>query len=121
MNLQTNEKVYILEQLSAEWYRGRTRSGCEGIFPINYIDVKVPLVEQNAKSKPLRVRCLYNFSAEYDGDLTLKVGVTSYCCCNILVLCLRFFSCVYGYYNSGIKHFAYNLTDISVHFYLLLR
>lgn len=72
LNFRTNEKVYILEQLSAEWYRGRTRSGCEGIFPINYIDVKVPLVEQNAKSKPLRVRCLYNFSAEYDGDLTLK-------------------------------------------------
>ncbi|XP_067640806.1 putative mediator of RNA polymerase II transcription subunit 26 [Eurosta solidaginis] len=82
-----NEKIYILDQVSAEWYRGRTRSGCEGIFPINYIDIKVPLkeektaapltlginnVQQTAKSKPLRVRCLYNFPAEYETDLALK-------------------------------------------------
>ncbi|XP_054747811.1 abl interactor 2 [Anastrepha obliqua] len=83
LSFRENEKVYILEQMSAEWYRGRTRSGCEGIFPINYIDVKVPLEEtaptltangmqQTAKSKPLRVRCLYNFPAEYEGDLALK-------------------------------------------------
>ncbi|XP_050341894.1 hybrid signal transduction histidine kinase M [Bactrocera neohumeralis] len=71
LSFRENEKIYILEQVSAEWYRGRTRSGCEGIFPINYIDVKVPLVEENAKTKPLRVRCLYNFPAEYDGDLAL--------------------------------------------------
>lgn len=72
LSFRANEKIYILEQASAEWYRGRTRSGCEGIFPINYIDVKVPLVEQNAITKPIRVRCLYNFPAEYDGDLALK-------------------------------------------------
>ncbi|XP_039970686.1 hybrid signal transduction histidine kinase M [Bactrocera tryoni] len=71
LSFRENEKIYILEQVSAEWYRGRTRSGCEGIFPINYIDVKVPLVEENAKTKPLHVRCLYNFPAEYDGDLAL--------------------------------------------------
>uniref|UniRef100_A0A034VR90 SH3 domain-containing protein 19 n=1 Tax=Bactrocera dorsalis TaxID=27457 RepID=A0A034VR90_BACDO len=71
LSFRENEKIYILEQVSAEWYRGRTRSGCEGIFPINYIDVKVPLVEENAKTKPLRLRCLYNFPAEYDGDLAL--------------------------------------------------
>lgn len=72
-----------MEQVSAEWYRGRTRSGCEGIFPVNYIDVKVPLDEaapamaassQQQTSKPLRVRCLYNFPAECDGDLALKVS-----------------------------------------------
>ncbi|CAD6995866.1 unnamed protein product [Ceratitis capitata] len=83
-----NEKIYILEQVSEEWYRGRTRSGCEGIFPINYIDVKVPLeaegpaltvrsstqetLQQSAMTKSLRVRCLYNFPAEYDGDLALR-------------------------------------------------
>lgn len=81
MNLQANEKICILKQVSAEWYCGRTRSGCEGIFPINYIDVKVPLVEHKTKTKPLRVRCLYNFPAEYDGDLALKVSVTVYCYC----------------------------------------
>lgn len=71
LSFRENEKIYILEQVSAEWYRGRTRSGCEGIFPINYIDVKVPLVKENSKTKPLRLRCLYNFPAEYDGDLAL--------------------------------------------------
>ncbi|XP_017489719.1 PREDICTED: probable serine/threonine-protein kinase mkcB [Rhagoletis zephyria] len=83
LNFRENEKIYLLEQMSAEWYRGRTRSGCEGIFPVNYIDVKVPLDEvastmapgsQQQISKPLRVRCLYNFPAECDGDLALKVS-----------------------------------------------
>ncbi|XP_014089169.3 uncharacterized protein l(3)05822 [Bactrocera oleae] len=72
LSFRANEKICILKQVSAEWYCGRTRSGCEGIFPINYIDVKVPLVEHKTKTKPLRVRSLYNFPAEYDGDLALK-------------------------------------------------
>ncbi|XP_061395751.1 uncharacterized protein LOC133331369 [Musca vetustissima] len=38
-----NEKIYLLEQVSEAWYKGRTRSGCEGIFPINYVEIKVPL------------------------------------------------------------------------------
>lgn len=87
-----NEKIYLLEKVNAEWYRGRNRSGCEGIFPANYITVKVPLTENHSNvnnsnnnsgnknsthisSKQLKVKCLYNFTAEVEGDLQLQVGV----------------------------------------------
>ncbi|XP_013112926.2 uncharacterized protein DDB_G0271670 isoform X2 [Stomoxys calcitrans] len=96
-----NEKIYLLEQASETWFKGRTRSGCEGIFPANYIEVKVPLSannKQNGNSAPAtmssasaysssstsstynsavsktypKVRSLYNFPAEVEGDLELK-------------------------------------------------
>lgn len=104
---QENEKIYLLEQVSESWYRGRTRSGCEGIFPINYVEIKVPLTAKaptpqptatalssnysststttttydttyppttNSTSDDLKIRCLYNFPAEVEGDLAIKVG-----------------------------------------------
>uniref|UniRef100_T1PDB4 SH3 domain protein n=1 Tax=Musca domestica TaxID=7370 RepID=T1PDB4_MUSDO len=103
-----NEKIYLLEQVSESWYRGRTRSGCEGIFPINYVEIKVPLTAKaptpqptaasaaalssnysstsattttydttyppttNSTSDDLKIRCLYNFPAEVEGDLAIK-------------------------------------------------
>lgn len=90
-----------MEQVSAEWYKGRNRSGCEGIFPINYIEIKVPLPSNtevssanstqsssasttptyqqtatiaNGTTNHLKVRSLYNFPAEVEGDLELKVS-----------------------------------------------
>ncbi|XP_075146565.1 SH3 domain-containing lethal (3) 05822 [Haematobia irritans] len=93
-----NEKIYLLEKASDTWFKGRTRSGCEGIFPANYIEIKVPLSSSSnrnisnnhqpsttnysstSKTYPtstitnndLTVRSLYNFPAEVDGDLDLK-------------------------------------------------
>ncbi|XP_073835783.1 SH3 domain-containing lethal (3) 05822 [Musca autumnalis] len=99
-----NEKIYLLEQVSESWYKGRTRSGCEGIFPINYVEIKVPLsAKQTAAQSQLstaassnystatttptydttttyppttnstsKIRCLYNFPAEVEGDLAIK-------------------------------------------------
>lgn len=106
--MQENEKIYLLEQVSETWYKGRTRSGCEGIFPVNYIEIKVPLFTKtttttnisNSQQTPsssyattkstynstatyqstittsddLKVRCLYNFPAEVEGDLEIKVS-----------------------------------------------
>ena len=85
--MQENEKIYLLEQVSAEWFKGRTRTGCEGIFPSNYIDIKIPLKtsameaatgsssrSSSRASNNAKVRCLYNFPAEVVGDLALKVG-----------------------------------------------
>jgi SH3 domain-containing protein 19 len=40
---QVNEKVYLLKQMNDEWLYGRNKRGCEGIFPISYVDIKVPL------------------------------------------------------------------------------
>lgn len=83
--MQESERIYLLEQPTAEWFRGRTRSGCEGLFPVNYVEVKVPLggvaaaaqprqqQEQQQQQQLQTVRCLYNFPGEVEGDLTLRV------------------------------------------------
>lgn len=100
LSFRTNEKIYLLKRLNEEWLLGRDRRGCEGMFPVNYIEVKVPLQEvrlptttatnnsnssyQSAikngdishsgtdsfKSHP-KVRVLYTFNAETPEDLTI--------------------------------------------------
>lgn len=75
------ERIYLLEKVNDEWYRGRNRSGCEGIFPASYISVKVPLKEVEVataggvetRRELLMAKCLYNFPADVEGDLQLKV------------------------------------------------
>lgn len=49
-SLQTNDKIYLLKRLNEEWLLGKDRRGCEGMFPANYIDVKVPLREAQART-----------------------------------------------------------------------
>jgi len=71
--------------------RGRTRSGCEGIFPVNYVDIKVPLgatggggaaapaaAAAAAPPTPSQQQlptaiCLYHFPGGVEGDLALQV------------------------------------------------
>ncbi|EDV98637.1 actin cytoskeleton-regulatory complex protein pan1 [Drosophila grimshawi] len=85
LNFRENEKIYLLEQPTPEWYRGRTRSGCEGLFPVNYVETKVPLSgcatndatqgQQQPTQQQQRLntaRCLYNFPGEVQGDLPLR-------------------------------------------------
>lgn len=83
---QANEKVYLLRQMNDEWIYGRNKRGCEGIFPISYVDIRVPLKQaepdsgnasRSASVSPAveshGVRALYTFIAETDEDLTIKV------------------------------------------------
>lgn len=71
--------------MNDEWMYGRNKRGCEGIFPVSYIDIRVPLkvepdsgtASRSASVSPAveshRVRALYSFNAETDEDLTIKV------------------------------------------------
>jgi hypothetical protein len=66
--------------MNAEWFYGRNKRGCEGIFPINYIDVRKPLTIETKKCEDSnlvnnKVRVLYNFNAETVEDLTLRVSL----------------------------------------------
>lgn len=83
---QANEKVYLLKHMNEEWMYGRNKRGCEGIFPISYVDIRVPLKQVEPDSgmasrspsispavESHRVRALYSFNAESDEDLTIKV------------------------------------------------
>ncbi|KAH8399240.1 hypothetical protein KR215_005756 [Drosophila sulfurigaster] len=91
LSFRENEKIYLLEQPTEEWFRGRTRAGCEGLFPVNYVEVKVPLggatesaaqfhqhqqqqqpPPQQQQQHATTVRCLYNFPGEVEGDLALR-------------------------------------------------
>ncbi|XP_052868222.1 uncharacterized protein LOC128274154 [Anopheles cruzii] len=78
LSLKVNEKIYLLRRLNAEWFMGRDRRGLEGMFPVSYVDVKVPLSDATAPdpahgaARPSdKVRALYHFAAETAEDLTL--------------------------------------------------
>ncbi len=82
------------KKLNDEWYFGKNRRGCEGMFPSSYINVKVPIRESSSsssstknhqsqamtstpipKSQPTpKARALYNFTAEAPEDLSLQVN-----------------------------------------------
>lgn len=81
---QANEKVYLIKQMNDEWIYGRNKRGCEGIFPISYVDIRVPLKplepdsgtasrSESVSPKGHHIRALYDFNAETDEDLTIKV------------------------------------------------
>lgn len=78
---QENDKIYILSQINEEWLYGRNKRGCEGMFPYNYIDIRIPLQEakgSTSASVPLtpvgeKIRALYTFIAQEEGDLTFYV------------------------------------------------
>lgn len=77
----------MYKKLNEEWYYGKNRRGCEGMFPSSYISVKVPIKEssnnqshqsQTITTKPIQqsqptARALYNFNAEAPEDLSLQV------------------------------------------------
>ncbi|XP_015038138.2 uncharacterized protein l(3)05822 isoform X1 [Drosophila pseudoobscura] len=96
LSFRENEKIYLLDQPTPEWMRGRTRSGCEGIFPVTYVDIKVPLgagvsqshpqaqappqqqqqqqqtqQHQSQNNEPTAL-CLYHFPGGVEGDLPLQ-------------------------------------------------
>lgn len=89
LSFRTNDKIYLLKRLNEEWLLGRDRRGCEGMFPANYIEVRIALPGDNqqhhqpksstSKSvspvassfNPPKVRALYTFNAETAEDLTI--------------------------------------------------
>lgn len=41
--MQENDKIYLVRLETPDWMFGRCKRGCEGLFPVNYVDIKVPL------------------------------------------------------------------------------
>ncbi|XP_055608608.1 uncharacterized protein LOC129755926 isoform X2 [Uranotaenia lowii] len=93
LGFRANDKIYLLKRLNDEWLLGRDRRGCEGMFPSNYIDVRVPIPDEShsgtavvtsksvngsngrlsgtsSPSHP-KVRVIYTFNGEVTGDLSL--------------------------------------------------
>lgn len=73
--------------MNDEWMYGRNKRGCEGIFPVSYVDIRVPLknypetdsgtASRSESVSPAgnRMRVLYTFNAEAEGDLTILVSL----------------------------------------------
>jgi len=83
--IRAGEKVYLLKRVNDEWMMGRNRRGCEGMFPVNFVEVKVPLVDDREQQAPpsgsstptcdvIKAKALYDFNAESSEDLTLRVN-----------------------------------------------
>ncbi|CAO1416965.1 unnamed protein product [Diamesa tonsa] len=74
LNFKANEKIYLIKQMNDEWMLGRNKRGCEGIFPLSYIEIKVPLQNVNSTPKVTQhlIKALYDFNAETSDDLTIK-------------------------------------------------
>lgn len=85
--LQANEKIYLIKQMNDEWVYGRNKRGCEGIFPISYVEVQVPIKQVEPDSGTAsrsesvspaveghRIKVLYTFNSETADDLTIVVG-----------------------------------------------
>lgn len=64
--------------MDSEWLFGRLRNGTEGTFPSNYIEVKVPLPNEQLPSPPVLATAvaLYDFMPDQPGDLRFLTGDT---------------------------------------------
>lgn len=80
--------MYLTYKIDDEWLYGHC-AGVEGMFPANYVNVVVPLPETAPTSSAHQIEtkesrmaepehisfadALYQFDAETDGDLSLRV------------------------------------------------
>lgn len=70
LDLKEGDLVYLIEAINDNWMQGRIGDR-EGVFPVNFIDVKIPLpgFDNNV------VTALYAFKAETTGDLSFEVSI----------------------------------------------
>ncbi|GIY49774.1 dynamin-binding protein [Caerostris extrusa] len=69
--LQTGDVVQVKERIDKQWSHGVSKNG-EGSFPIGFtIELKIPLLNEEESLFAVS----NDFSAEEDGDLTLKKGI----------------------------------------------
>lgn len=68
LSLEVNDIVYLLRRINDDWLYGRVVDK-EGMFPENFVDIKVPLQEDEDI-----VVALYEYRPEMNGDLALTPG-----------------------------------------------
>ncbi|XP_014219561.1 abl interactor 1 isoform X2 [Copidosoma floridanum] len=71
LDLKEGDIVYLTKLINDNWMEGRVNNR-EGMFPINFVDVKIPLpgLETNV------VNALYAFKAETSDDLSFEEGAS---------------------------------------------
>lgn len=68
----------LIRRVDNEWLFGSLKSGTEGTFPSNYIEIKVPLPNEKLPSPPVLAAAvaLYDFIPDQPGDLRFLTGDT---------------------------------------------
>ncbi|XP_053615413.1 uncharacterized protein l(3)05822 isoform X2 [Plodia interpunctella] len=69
-----HSRIKLIRRVDHEWLYGSLH-GDEGLFPSNYVEVKVPLPNESASVHRLGVAtALYDFSPHQAGDLPFRAG-----------------------------------------------
>nr|XP_026497351.1 abl interactor 1 isoform X2 [Vanessa tameamea] len=68
-----NSKITLIRRVNDEWLYGRLRGGSEGLFPSNYVEIKVPL-SNDMPSNIGEAIALHDFDPVQSGDLRFNVG-----------------------------------------------
>ncbi|XP_026735597.1 uncharacterized protein LOC113499349 isoform X1 [Trichoplusia ni] len=73
-----NSRIKLIRRVDHEWLFGSLRSGAEGLFPSNYVEIKVPLANESAPPQPLLgvATALYDFEPVQAGDLRFLTADT---------------------------------------------
>ncbi|CAG4959879.1 unnamed protein product [Colias eurytheme] len=66
-------KIFLIRRENDEWMYGKLRTGAEGLFPSNYVEVKIPL-PNDSKTKIGTALALYEFMPVQEGDLRFNIG-----------------------------------------------
>ncbi|XP_076245202.1 SH3 domain-containing lethal (3) 05822 isoform X2 [Calliopsis andreniformis] len=100
LSFKEGDVIYLIRKVNDEWMEGRIGSR-EGIFPTNFIDIKVPLpdVPDNV------VTAIYSFKGETPEDLTFDEGA------RITVLSRISDDWLYGEYKGRQGWFPVNYVD----------
>ncbi|RVE44866.1 hypothetical protein evm_010466 [Chilo suppressalis] len=71
-------KIKLIRRVDTDWLYGSVRSGAEGIFPSNYVDIKVPLPNEAVAAPSVLgvAKALYDFEPAQAGDLKFQFGDT---------------------------------------------
>ncbi|KAJ2954797.1 hypothetical protein O0L34_g3104 [Tuta absoluta] len=77
----TGARIALVRRVDGEWLYGRVRGGGEGLFPSNYVEVRVPLPGDASPAPPHPPRlgtatALYSFQSDQPGDLPFQLGDT---------------------------------------------
>lgn len=84
LSFSANSKIKLIRRVDHEWLYGSLRSGVQGLFPSNYVEIKVPLPNESAPSTLIGTAvAMYDFEPDQAGDLRFRTGDTIHVRCKI--------------------------------------
>ncbi|KAG6456100.1 hypothetical protein O3G_MSEX009571 [Manduca sexta] len=78
LSFTAKAKIKLIRRVDHEWLYGSLRNGLQGLFPSNYVEIKIPLPNESMPAPPLlgTAVALYDFEPDQPGDLRFLTGDT---------------------------------------------